>query len=61
MERQPLRALVATVEHLGRRLLLAGSREGAAARATYNRKGGVQHFLAAYDLETGRLFGRFRL
>jgi transposase len=28
-------------------------------RATYNRRGGVHHFLAAYDLETGRLFGRF--
>jgi len=29
-------------------------------RATYNRKGGVRHFLAAYDLETGRLTGIFR-
>lgn len=28
-------------------------------RATYNRKLGVRHFLAAYDMETGRLFGRF--
>jgi transposase len=28
-------------------------------RATYNRKGGVRHFLAFYDLETGRLYGRF--
>lgn len=28
-------------------------------RATYNRKSGVRHFLAAYDLETGRLFGQF--
>lgn len=28
-------------------------------RATYNRNGGIRHFLAAYDLETGRLFGRF--
>jgi transposase len=28
-------------------------------RATYNRRGGVRHFLAAYDLETGRLFGQF--
>src|SRR5262249_42528499 len=27
---------------------------------TYNRKGGVRHFLAAYDLETDRLFGLFR-
>jgi transposase len=29
-------------------------------RATYSRKGGVRHFLAAYDLETGRVFGLFR-
>lgn len=28
-------------------------------RATYNRTGGVRHFMAAYDLETGRLFGQF--
>jgi transposase len=28
-------------------------------RATYSRKGGVRHFLAAYDLETGKLFGQF--
>jgi transposase len=28
-------------------------------RATYNRKGGVRHFLACYDLETDRLFGQF--
>jgi hypothetical protein len=28
-------------------------------RATYRRTGGVRHFLAAYDLETGELFGRF--
>jgi transposase len=28
-------------------------------RATYNRKGGVRHFLAFYDLETNRLYGRF--
>jgi transposase len=28
-------------------------------RATYHRTGGVRHFLAAYDLETGRLFGQF--
>jgi transposase len=28
-------------------------------RATYNRKGGVRHFLAYYDLETDRLYGRF--
>jgi transposase len=28
-------------------------------RATYTRRGGVRHFLAAYDLETDRLVGRF--
>lgn len=28
-------------------------------RATFSRKGGVRHFLAAYDMETGRLFGQF--
>jgi transposase len=28
-------------------------------RATYNRKGGIRHFLAFYDLETDRLYGRF--
>lgn len=27
--------------------------------ATYNRKHGVRHFLAYYDLETDRLYGRF--
>src|SRR5229473_8600306 len=30
-----------------------------ALRATYSRKGGVRHFLAFYDLETDRLYGRF--
>jgi transposase len=28
-------------------------------RATYNRKGGIHHFLSFYDLETDRLYGRF--
>ncbi len=28
-------------------------------RASYRRTGGVRHFLAAYDLETGTLLGRF--
>lgn len=28
-------------------------------RATYRRTGGVRHFLAFYDLETNRLYGRF--
>ncbi len=39
---------------------LAGPNKGVERlRATYHRHGGVRHFLAAYDLETGRLFGRF--
>jgi DDE superfamily endonuclease len=28
-------------------------------RGTYKRSGGVRHFLAVYDLETDRLYGRF--
>ena len=28
-------------------------------RATYSRNGGIRHFLAFYDLETDRLYGRF--
>jgi len=28
-------------------------------RATYNRKEGWRHFMAAYDLETDRLIGIF--
>lgn len=28
-------------------------------RATYSRRSGVRHFLAFYDLETDRLYGRF--
>ncbi len=28
-------------------------------RATYKRTGGVQHFLAFYDMETDRLYGQF--
>ncbi len=28
-------------------------------RATYNRRLGIRHFLAFYDLETNRLYGRF--
>lgn len=30
-------------------------------RATYNRKKGIRHFLAFYDLETDRLYGRFTM
>lgn len=29
-------------------------------RATFHRYGGVEHFLAAYDLESGKLFGQFK-
>jgi len=29
-------------------------------RATFRRTGGVRHFLAAYDLETGKMFGQFK-
>jgi transposase len=39
--------------------LAGGSKRVDRLRATYHRHGGVRHFLAAYDLETGRLFGRF--
>jgi transposase len=28
-------------------------------RATYNRRQGIRHFLAFYDLETDRIYGRF--
>ena len=28
-------------------------------RATYNRHSGIRHFLAFYDVETDRLYGRF--
>ena len=39
---------------------LAGPGKGVdRLRATYSRKGGVRHFLAFYDLETDRLYGRF--
>jgi transposase len=30
-------------------------------RATYNRSGGIRHFLAFYDLESRKLYGRFTL
>jgi transposase len=36
-----------------------GSKDVERLRATYHRLGGVRHFLAAYDLETGRMFGQF--
>lgn len=43
----------------GRCLAKKGRRRVERHRSTYHRQGGVRHFLAAYDLETGRLFGRF--
>ena len=43
----------------GRCTAMKGRKRVERHRATYNRKGGVRHFLAAYDLETGRLFGQF--
>ena len=39
--------------------LAGGGKQVQRLRATYSRHGGVRHFLAAYDLETDRLFGRF--
>lgn len=42
----------------GRCLTGPGKRVGR-HRATYSRKGGVRHLLAAYDLESDRLMGRF--
>jgi len=38
----------------------AGCKRVDRVRATYHRHGGVRHFLAAFDLETGRLFGQFQ-
>jgi len=43
----------------GQCLALKGKKRVERHRATYSRKGGVRHFLAAYDLETGRVFGQF--
>jgi transposase len=43
----------------GRCLAKKGRKSVERHRATYNRKGGIRHFLAAYDMETGRLFGQF--
>lgn len=40
-------------------LAKGGCKSAERHRATYHRLGGVRHFLAAYDLETDRLFGRF--
>jgi transposase len=43
----------------GQCLARPGQRPVTRLRATYNRNGGVRHFLAFYDLETDRLYGRF--
>lgn len=40
-------------------LAMKGKKRVERLRATYHRQGGVRHFLAAYDLETGELFGLF--
>jgi transposase len=41
------------------RCLAGGGKRVERHRATYSRRGGVRHFLAAYDMETDRLFGIF--
>lgn len=43
----------------GHCLAKKGAKHVERQRATYHRLKGVRHFLAAYDLETGRLFGQF--
>jgi transposase len=43
----------------GQCLACRGQAQVQRLRATYKRKGGVRHFLAWYDLETDRLYGRF--
>jgi transposase len=43
----------------GQCMTMKGKKRVERHRATYSRKSGVRHFLAAYDLETGRLFGQF--
>lgn len=43
----------------GQCLARKGKKRADRLRATYHRRSGVRHFLAAYDLETGRLFGQF--
>lgn len=45
----------------GRCLAKKGRKHVERHRANYHRLTGVRHFLAAYDLETGRLFGQFTL
>jgi transposase len=43
----------------GQCLAKKGTKHVERQRATYHRLKGVRHFLAAYDLETGHLFGEF--
>ena len=43
----------------GHCLAKKGTKDVERQRATYHRLKGVRHFLAAYDLETGRLYGQF--
>ena len=43
----------------GKCLAKKGCKSVARHRATYNRKHGVRHFLAAYDMENGHLIGQF--
>lgn len=43
----------------GQCLACGGKAKVKRLRATYHRKNGVRHFLAFYDLETNRLYGRF--
>lgn len=43
----------------GRCLTKPGVKDVERLRATFHRYGGVRHFLAVYDLETGKLEGRF--
>lgn len=43
----------------GQCLAMKGRKHVERLRANYHRLRGVKHFLAAYDLETGRLFGEF--
>jgi transposase len=45
--------------HHGHCLACKGRKPVQRFRATYQRTGGVRHFLAFYDLETDRLYGRF--
>ena len=43
----------------GQCLAMKGRKHVDRLRATYSRQGGVRHFLAAYDMESGHVFGQF--